>query len=165
MHTQVHAVCAVLHFSNGLPNPAPTALVNISLRLMNPFGCSGSLREATISHNINFSLIYTFVVAVAVACLYVSCLHVLRDLTSMQQSREATLAKETCAQTLMTRGQVSEALSFFKVRQMYHTQRAAWRKFSRGWHDKICTHRRGGVCAVTPLLRSLVDLGGRTLHT
>ena len=33
----------------------------------------------------------------------------------MQQSREAVLAKETCAQTLLSRGQASEALGFYKV--------------------------------------------------
>lgn len=35
----------------------------------------------------------------------------------MQQSREAVLAKETCAQTLLTRGQASQALGFYKVLQ------------------------------------------------
>lgn len=34
---------------------------------------------------------------------------------SLQHSKEAALAKETCAQTLMTRGQASEALGFYKV--------------------------------------------------
>ena len=33
----------------------------------------------------------------------------------MQHTREAALAKETCAQTLMTRGQASQALGFYKV--------------------------------------------------
>ena len=35
----------------------------------------------------------------------------------MQHSREAILARETCAQTLLARGQASEALHFYQVRK------------------------------------------------
>lgn len=35
----------------------------------------------------------------------------------MQHSREAILARETCAQTLMARGQASEALHYYQVRR------------------------------------------------
>lgn len=38
------------------------------------------------------------------------------SLVSMQQSREAVLAREACAQTLMARGQASEALHYYQVR-------------------------------------------------
>lgn len=41
-------------------------------------------------------------------------------IVSMQQSREAVLAREACAQTLMARGQASEALHYYQVRGQYY---------------------------------------------
>lgn len=72
-------------------------------------------------------------------CLWpaINYIHVI--VPPMQQSSEAAIAKETCAQTLVTRGQGSEALGYYKVRQMYaHTRHGEiYTRFKR--IDAQCT--------------------------
>lgn len=90
----------------------------------------------------------------------------------MQQSREAVLAREACAQTLMARGQASEALHYYQVRS--HKSPGIWQSpcgqlclalkilamytwpclltFDTSWYaqkkDKVC-HSRSLSCRTT----------------